>query len=836
MEYHKIINMKIEKTIIPLDIADFTVGQICVWRGTMYLFDIDKIEMLQISSSGEIGPRVHLRENGDIKQISAVYFSESFLLLADSMGQNLYRFEFDLYRSGLTLEKKETHPLPPGMEIVSILTAGDEYFILDKGNSMLRVYDPNFQEIKTIGSRMGYILEYEDEQNLRLGFEFPEDLAVSDDGKQILVSDTGNKRLVLLNLDGKQEKIVRLPEFPFKIIVWDESGDRVFVTDFDSSVMVVSIEYGHIATININYPVDFFPSVFQSSRQVVVSENHLELVELTFEDTTVEAIAREACNHHVLVKILADESRQNEAIDLVKANMDLLPDYAAISGDMDDFMLTGLNNYVQETFQKLLGENELLAKKVSKLSVDFIKKYKSIPEAEDSEASHIDKEIIRHRMFSNLKQYRRNLKEIGDLKRVTSSYPNQRKRLSDLFEKRFEFFKLALLKTIEDIELYLEPFSELEILDTIVRYWWMTEEFQVLFVDRKLDFKRFFGGKFLLAILNDFYFNIGELYRVKHKIEKYIAFCDREITMYTDKSAIFRQFILQLIQWQHFSDVLRMLKKIPDQNREDLNYYYYLVNLAKGNMDAAFEHLKKELDLYPHRVNLIPKLIELDRLESDKEQLYIDKLLEKSSNTIDTYLHVAKSFYNTGNLKKAEFYLDRELELFPENKTALALKMEMVLHHDPAAQNSTYYLKTLEIFSRFIRINSDENTARQLLPLFTVLNFLPVTADTTSTIVNIQNNITFGIYKQELEIYLSFLTQFYNTNIGRAIEPYEYDTYLTAYSTSRLSYEVLFHRLEEKKNLKEWSEMFELAENLLKYHPGDEKIFRFLDEINEAGQ
>ena len=35
--------------------------------------------------------------------------------------------------------------------------------------------------------------------------------------------------------------------------------------------------------------------------------------------------------------------------------------------------------------------------------------------------------------------------------------------------------------------------------------------------------------------MNNFYFNISELSRKRHQIDRYITFCDREITMYPDK-------------------------------------------------------------------------------------------------------------------------------------------------------------------------------------------------------------------------------------------------------------------------------------------------------------
>lgn len=832
MAYHKTYNMIIEKKIIRFGAADFTVGKICHWKDCLFLFDVSNLEMLQLSAKGEILHRLALYENAAIKQIDSVLFHDRFLVAADSPARRLYRFDINHHHKTFSVGNCSVFTLPAGSEIPAMAVTDSRYVLLDKGNSMLRVYHRSFQEIKTIGSRMGYILKYEDEQNLRLGFEFPEDMAVSADGKRILIADSGNQRLVLLSPDGKQEKIIRLPEFPFKIVAWDETGDRVFVSDFDCSLMVVSLSYGFIDILKIDHPVDFFPSGFNPRRHMVGSENSNEVVELTFDDSALEVIAREAKNHHVLVRMLAEGNRLDEARDLVKKDKDLLPEYAAYSGDMDDEISSGLTDHVRETFRKLVEENKMLAEKVARQSVEFIKKYKSIPNAEDSEAAHIDKENIRHRVFLDLKQYRRNLKGIGDLSKVTAGYPRHQELLGELLDKRFEYLKPALLKSAEDITHYMEPFAEPEMLDTIVRCWLLSEEWQLVFQDRKIDYERLFDGKFLLAILNDFYFHIAELYREKLNKEQYISFCDMEISMYTDKTTIFKQFVRNLVQWQKYDDVLRMLNKIPDQNKENVNYYYYQVNLAKGNTDTAFVHLKKELDLYPHRVNLIPRLIELSKLNAEEAQQYIDKLLEKSGQSIDTYLHVAQSFLNTGNSEKAELYVDRELELFPENNSALSFKMELLLKHDPVSRTGDYYVRAWEIFKAFIRINKDEKAARRILPFFTILNQIPVETERIQDIVSLRDSNIVAEYREELDIYLSYIKHFRGIDIGKEIEMFDNDTYLTAHSTSRLFYDSLFHRVQELREAKQWEEMFALTENILKYNPGDEKIFGFLDSLN----
>lgn len=823
--------MKIEKKIIRFEAADFVPGKIIRWEDMLLLFDISRAEMLQISTAGEILNRVVLRDHSDIIRIDAAFFNDQFLLVADSLARQLCRFKIAVDRKVVSIKDCTPYPLPPGLEIVSVTAFDDGYLILDKGNSMIRIYNQELQEIKTLGSRMGYILEYEDEQNLRLGFEFPEDMAISEDGNRILVSDSGNKRLVVFNRDGELETVIRLPEFPFKIIAWDEAGDRLLVSDFNRSLMVISLKYGYIDTIKVDHPVDFYPSIFHPMHHMVGSENGNEIVELTFDDTSLEIIANKAGNYGVVVKILADTGRLPEARELVNQHEELLPEYTANTGDEDVGINQQLADYVNKTYTAIYKGNETLEKKVMDLSFEFIKLYKTIPDSEDQEAANIDKENIRHRLFLVLKQYRRNLKDIAVLKKNVVHYPVQREILSGLLEARFKELKPALLGALEIVRENLDPFNESRILEAFIRYWLLVEEQQVVLTDRSFNYEALFDGKFLLAVLNDFYYSIAELHRLRHRVEEYISFCDREITMYPDKMNIFTQFTNRLIRLEKYDDVLRMLKKFPDQNKENVNFFYYQVCLARGETDAAFMHLKKELDLYSHRVNLIPKLIELNKLSEDEVQQYIDKILEKSGWSIDVNLLVAKSFLTIGNYEKAELYVDRELALFPENKAAVFMKLKLFYRHEKSTTGVKYYRNVWVLFKAFMRINMDEKAAQRVIPFFEALNFLPADSESWQEMVKLRDNLIFESYKSELNTYLSFLKYFQGIDILSDVEKYDHETYLSAYSTGQLSYEYLCGRAEQLKDAGQWEELFAVTESILKYHPGDERIFRFLNRL-----
>lgn len=736
--------------------------------------------------------------------------------------------------------------LPNGSIIAAAAANDNHYFLLDKGLCFIRVYDKERKEIKTVGSRMGYRCGEPEPGKQRLGFEFPEDMILHRD--RILVSDSGNKRLVVLDNNWKLEKVIPLPEFPYKFIFCDR--DRVVVSDFDRSVMTVSLQYGFITMTDLDFPVDFSTAFCYGQTCRVAGENtgarenevnEQWLLEMPgIDDVT---LAREAGNFPALMRIMLAENRFPEAREIALNHEELLPEFAHLAGQKIDAEIENrLTAYTEKTIHSVESENESSKEEIAKLSFEFIKKYKAIPNSGDTEAANIDKEIIRRRMFMKLKDFRSRLKQIVALKNTLqeiTGLPKPLKVLADFLEKRSGAVKQGVENNLKGIEENLRTFNEPDILNFIVHYWLFSEEQRILIGEPGKEDEKPFGDQFLLAILNDFYYTIAELFLNRHKIEQYISFSDREVSMYPDKMHIFKRFLNKLIHLGKYDDVLRMLKKFPDPNKEDVNYFYYRVYLEKGDADNAFIHLKKELDLYSHRVDLIPELIQLNKLPPDQVKHYIDGILEKSPQTIDMHLYAARSFQKIGNDEQAEFYVDRELELFPENKAAVLLKHDLFNNHippissnlDPAS--STYFRKTWETFKTFMKLHRDETTALQIISFFTLLNFLPRENQGLKEIAALKEAVMFAAYKKELMAYLSFLKHCrgVTTEEEEAVEKYAPVVYLSAYSTGWLAYDYFFEEARRLAAAGQYEAMFPLIENILKYNPGDGEVFKFLDTL-----
>ncbi|MCP5048253.1 MAG: hypothetical protein GY940_13860, partial [bacterium] len=831
------------KTINP-DVKDFIIGKITRYPGkdSLFLFDTTRMELLQLSPTPPHSTQKHikLKDLIPLQHIDTLLFNTStnHLIITDSISMKLFKLQTQWdNNNSISLSNPTDFPLEPGSIITAAAIVEKEYRLLDKGHSMIRILTHDFRETQTIGSRMGYIPEYADEKNQRLGFEFPEDMAVSKDGSRIIVSDSGNKRLVLITAhkqphpQWKTEKVIHLPQYPFKIIGWDEKDDRIIVSDFDRSLMTISLRHGFVCTEESDEPLNFFPVINydnydEETRITYVGSERNEVTELTLPETSLDAIAEKTGNFDVLMKFRMDQDRLDDAHQLVNAHPELLPGYMKYTSNDDDYFNGQLKDYVNQTFTTVTEENETLYETIFTLAHQFMIKYKSLPDSEDIEAANIDKENIRHKMFLKLKRYRNRLNELTELKGIVRNSPPVEQVLKELLAGRFVHIKHELPARLQDIEDYLLNYSELELLKAIIHYWLLAEEEDLVFKERGLKYAKPFGTKFILEILNDFYYNIAHLFFERNKVEQYISFADREITMHPDKISIFNTFNRQLIRLGKYDDVLRMLNKVPDRNKENVNYLYYRVYLGKEDKEKAFSHLKQELALYPHRVNLIPELIELDQLNREETQHYINTLLTKSGQSIDLYFNAAKAFRNIGDYGQAELYVDQELELFPENKHAFLLKAQLFSRHAPGSMDTYYYRKCWDMFKTFIRLNRDEETATRVMAFFSVLNYLETGSENIQDLIALKDSIPDELYKKEFTVYLSFLVHYLkkeaNAQWAGKIERFERRAYLSAYSTQQPACDYYLKKAKElsAKGTGEQEKMFELIETILKYNPG----------------
>lgn len=854
-----------------LAIGDFGVGKITAWKEWYFLFDIYNPGMVQVwPNQSMVSPgRLDLKKIAGIQQIDGILFNKDTLLITDSLGQSLCRLEIEINKEGVvTLDRPNHYRLPPGSLIHSIIAHEKGLLLMDKGLSLLRLLDGNYQETRTIGSRMGYMYDLGETGFPRLGFEFPGDMASI--GKGVMVADSGNQRVVVLDGDLKQEKVIPLPGFPFKILLVDESQRYLAVSDFDRSLMVVSLDHGFVGEYTFSEAVDFFPSFYMKNEEAdsggipycltgTEKTDSIELIKISFAGLSLEEIATRGRNWKVLLREKLGKGEYAQARELVvqQGDLDLKLEYARGTTGDDDYVDSSLIKEMEVLLPEIIEENERVYQKIESLGEDFFLLYKKIPVSQDKEAESIKKENIRHEMFLEIKRFRANLRKILHLGEAIKNHGGPTLTLKALLNGRFERVKKGLTAHLENLEEILERKNENELLKMMISFWFLAEEEKVWFKEEGYKYEKILGDEFLLAILNDFYFHVSLLYLDRGKRDLYIHFCDREISMYTDKTGVIDHLVRHLISFKQYPDVFRLLGKFTDQNRENVNYYYYQVYMQQGELDKALKHIKKELDLFPHRFELIPMLIGLNRMERDEVESYIRKILEKSGQSIDMYLNAASAFQAIGNDEAARHWVNKELELFPENQNAVIFKINLLLRIDRGAREELQrlvrrikaphlcltrgkvyfalgeYGVCWQELINFLGTATNERVIKENEYLTGVLNELPVSRLLVEDILGklSQMDEKFGGYKRAFLVYLSFLKYIAGENLVQELEleRYEADTYLAIGSTKGLAYRHYYKQLEEWVGEKKWDEAIALAKQILKYNPGDGPIFDLLD-------
>lgn len=864
----------LEKQTIQINtgVPGFRVGKIAAWKEFLLLFDSFEPRCIPVlpGNPDQALPPVDLRETAGIKQIDAVLVHRDQLLVFDFLNTAMFQLSIETLggESSDSIQFKTINrfPLDTGSQIVAAVPwqdKQDNIILLDKNHSMLRVLGPGFNETKTVGSRMGYICGTGQDKKRRLGFEFPEDLIKI--GDRLVVSDSGNKRLVVLDSDLKQESVINLPEFPFRILLTDAEREIVMVSDFNCSVMAVSLAHGFIFNEPLPQSVDFFPSAFipadptGASYCLTGTENkeELQLLRLSLPTASIEEMAVQSGNNRLLMQLYISRGETGAARKLLDAHPELLLDFARETEGSDPSLNPLLSKHIEESFHRAIQNNDSIKTTVDRLSRNFFDLYKRVPDSDDKEAFSIERENIRHTMFLEIKKFRANLHEINALSHTVKHHAKPAAELKKLMDNRFDSIGTQLHEQLKHTENALDKIDEKAALEYLIKYWFLAEEEQVWFRDRDFKYKKLLEDTYILIILDDFYFHLGKLYLKRHNHDLYTRYCDREITMYPDKAGVIDHLVRQLIQLDKYDDVFRLLKKFPDPNRENVNFYYYQVYRRQLDLDNAFLYLKKELDLFPNRYDLIPLLILLDRMSPQDAESYIDRLLVKPVRSIDVYYNAANAFYAIGNYEKSLEYLDKELASFPENQRAIETKLNLLLLMESspteemavlaasltgdsaAIQKSRYfylikdYKKSWTFFHLYLKTNFNYVKTPEYIFLLESMGRVPAGSIEPKSIKELESLIRFDQYKKEFQVYLSFLRNNQKLDleqdIASGLETYAAETYLSAYSTRVPAYDFYLGQLQDYEKKNQWEFFNQLAEMMLKYYPGDETLFQLIE-------
>jgi len=142
---------------------------------------------------------------------------------------------------------------------------------------------------------------------------------------------------------------------------------------------------------------------------------------------------------------------------------------------------------------------------------------------------------------------------------------------------------------------------------------------------------------------------------------------------------------MESIKKYEFAEAVTELNEVTNYSAPDdlkIRSYFWLAHLdiidknKSGAEDKMRQKNKKGLGL-DYLIELLPSdLVEntelLEIYEDEKEDFMKEQ--EKINSKIEKYLEKAQEYYNEDNMKKCSKYIEKVLELDPENSDALSLK------------------------------------------------------------------------------------------------------------------------------------------------------------------
>jgi len=780
---------------------------------------------------------IHLEKNPD-----KIFCNDKYLLGFSYEENELYLYE--IKENELNFLKSLV--LDIRIEPVSIVFRINDFVLLDKNNSNIKVFDYELK-LKGVYSRRFRAVKTTD----ILGFEFAEDMIQKNE--KFYFSDSGNKRIVITDNDFNFVSEINLDFNPFKILY---KGEEVLVvSDFSALLYPVFLKYGLVGKPIEVEDINLFKTFFYNNKFFSLSEDRKNLIEFDFSDMNLEEIV-ELSEEKLKLNYYIDKKMNIKLKTLLENNKELIFDYYLIAQDENYY--NDFNNIVNKKIEKYFKEINDFEKTIYELSLKFVKLYKYVAFSDDKEEAHIKKENFRNEFNLKLSEFFKILDEIVSLKNGLDKKKHE-KFFKFIYEKKLEY-ENKIKNSYDKIKSILKNFNEEAFLENICQNWVLNEVVKRIFdINENQEFV-FFKEKFLISILNDFYLNVGKIFLKFNKIEQFEYFVKKEIEMFPSKSSIVFQLVDVLINHKKYDSALDLLKKFPNQNQENINYKFHIIYWQRGDYKKAFEFLKKEFDLFPHKVELIPKLVSMGFLSKEEFNKYIEILKSKKDMGIDYYLNIAKLYLSVKDFDEALRYVNEELKNYPENQDAILFKLRLLINHigdfkelrelikGLTKDNKEAYLlkaksffilkeyeKSFYSFMDYLKSNLSDDEIINKLYLFEVLNYVEVKLKVINKILDLRDLVNNSYVLNEINTYLSFVKYYMKfQKIDISVEKFDEENYLSSYSASLISHKYFSNKVEEYFEKCESKSFFKLCKKILKYNPDDERLFNLIERFEES--
>lgn len=586
-----------------------------------------------------------------------------------------------------------------------------ETVLLNRFMSRLVFLDSSDRITRTLGTRLGVSSEE------RLGFEWPEDACFSPDFQKVLVADSGNDRLLRIDTATGGFLSLELPVSPMYILhdgpegwlvsdgadalVWGNDKQGPLICERDHPLVCCRIirvngsvfsadESGNWGRLAVKMPQLQNHRLFPAARLIV-----------QLADSTVQKPQE-----------LLSELDLNGLLSIVKYSAK----GAALVAGLSSGQLKPFATDPESLWPELLDHS---------LSLYLLGKEGKV--SHESEQNRIQRAINGYRlkkclsgMITELRQW---LKLCTRLTELTGSADHP---ATDILQQITQNARDAVDSIRDNLDGRTEVPDDRELISMLLRYVIARKVLNALNQDLRVK-PVLVLNRSLVKTLEQFDLLVADLHYQYGDLQRFKELYEWELEAHPNQTNLEEKFLHMLFKVADLDAIEQRLNKSTNQRKQHLNAQLSLLYEKRGDTRKAAQFLRRELDLFPNRLDLLVRLVELDSLDDGELDARLSRALLGRSGQIDTDYHLGRIHLQRGKIREAFLAFLKEAEGNPGNYGIL-YQIKELLYTQPtfrAELTAEDFVRIWDILRNYISsLKSGSTQAEGLTPLLFVLNHI----------------------------------------------------------------------------------------------------------------
>lgn len=642
----------------------------------------------------------------------------------------------------------------PGDVTAMFETSSGERWLLIRSQAQLLYLGQDWSLKKRMGTRLGIASEK------RLGFEWPDDAVFSHDGGMVLISDSGNNRLVRLDTDKGAFFSMPLPIRPAFILY--DGPEGWLISDGADTLVWGSDRYGPLR-------VDS-GSIMQSCR-IIRQDEKLYGADETGNWGEIQVVTPGvAINSEISpARILLQLEKNEGDLNILLSNVDTkilrevlhyIPQHRTLS----EYLLKSdhLQGLLPDPWSGM-QEIENDAKALHAYAMGTVGE-------KNSEHSMVERSVLSY-------QIRKKYWTLIDIVREWRLLLEQLSQQTDLPEKLLilnngivEEARGRIRQVASDLDEQTSDLLHEKLLLLLVRYSLARSVLEELGQNLgSLRIPVFHRG--LVGAIEAIDILAADIYLQKGDIARFKKGYEQAILDHPERTSLPMVYINKLFDISDLDAIEKSLSSMTNQHQEHLNARLARLYRQKGCKDKAAKHLRKELDLFPNRLELIGFLLEIADVDDTELEKRLNRALVGRHGQIDTHSNVGKIYLKRGHPEKALDHFFNECEQFPENQHSLLQIKELLFSNPEIKLEKAQSLRLWLVLRSYIMARKPGLPLPDaIIPLLFILNNLTIEDLDTAWLRQTLKTVSNPEWRCEIETWLEW--QSTRTHAG---EPFSRD-------------------------------------------------------------